>query len=85
MIASPDAATITKVVLVRPMAVTHQTDTEQKVIEMPNAHDHANPDQIRVTAPDGGHPHSYAQKGYYMLFALNAQGVPSVGRWVYLH
>lgn len=85
VISSPDAATITKVVLVRPMAVTHQTDTEQKVIEMPNAHDHANPDQIRVTAPDGGHPHSYAQKGYYMLFALNAQGVPSVGRWVYLH
>lgn len=84
-IASPDAATITKVVLVRPMAVTHQTDSEQKVIEMANAHDHANPDQIRVTAPDGGHPHSYAQKGYYMLFALNAQGVPSVARWIYLH
>ena len=84
-ITSPDAATITKVVLVRPMAVTHQTDTEQKVIEMPNAHDHANPDQIRVTAPDGGHPHSYAQKGYYMMFALNAQGVPSVARWVFLH
>jgi hypothetical protein len=84
-ITSPDAATITKVVLVRPMAVTHQTDTEQKVIEMANAHDHANPDQIRVTAPDGGHPHSYAQKGHYMMFALNAKGVPSVARWVFLH
>ena len=84
-ISSPEAETITKVVLVRPMAVTHQTDSEQKVIEMVNAHDHANPDQIRVTAPDGGHPHSFAQKGYYMLFAVNAAGVPSVAKWVFLH
>ncbi len=84
-ISSPEAETITKVVLVRPMAVTHQTDSEQKVIEMDNAHDHANPDQIRVTAPNGGHPHSFAQKGYYMLFAINAAGVPSVAKWIYLH
>jgi galactose oxidase-like protein len=34
-IASPDAETITKVVLARPMAVTHQTDTEQKILELP--------------------------------------------------
>jgi hypothetical protein len=34
-IASPDAATITKVVLARPMAVTHQTDTEQKILNLP--------------------------------------------------
>src|SRR6266545_2511280 len=32
-IESPDAATITNVVLARPMAVTHQTDTEQKILE----------------------------------------------------
>lgn len=82
---SPNAETITKVVLVRPMAVTHQTDTEQKVIEMANVHDHANPDQITVTAPNGGHPHSYAQKGHYMMFAINASGIPSVARWVFLH
>lgn len=85
VISSPDAATITKVVLVRPMAVTHQTDSEQKVIELDNVHDHANPSQIRVTAPDGGHPHSFAQKGYYMMFAVNAQGVPSVAKWIHLH
>lgn len=85
LISSPEAETITKVVLVRPMAVTHQTDSEQKVIEMENVHDHTNPSQIRVTAPNGGHPHSYAQKGYYMMFAVNAQGVPSVAKWIYLH
>ena len=33
---SPDAEAVSKLVLVRPMAVTHQTDTEQKVLEMPH-------------------------------------------------
>jgi hypothetical protein len=31
---TPAAANLQKVVLVRPMAVTHQTDTEQRVIRM---------------------------------------------------
>jgi Galactose oxidase-like, Early set domain len=35
IIGSPDSAMITKVVLARPMAVTHQTDSEQKILEMP--------------------------------------------------
>ena len=55
-IESPDASAIVKVVLVRPMAVTHQTDTEQRVIEMPYVHDHANPTRLGLTAPHGGHP-----------------------------
>ncbi len=85
VIESPDAAAIVKVVLVRPMAVTHQTDTEQKVLEMPYIHDHANPARLTLTAPHGGHPHSLAQQGYYMMFAINNNGVPSVARWIYLH
>ncbi len=85
VIESPDAASIVKVVLVRPMAVTHQTDSEQKVLEMPYIHDHANPTRLALTAPHGGHPHSLAQQGYYMMFAINNTGVPSVARWIYLH
>jgi hypothetical protein len=84
-IESSDAASIVKVVLVRPMAVTHQTDTEQKVLEMPYIHDHANPTRLTLTAPHGGHPHSLAQQGYYMMFAINSGGVPSVAKWIYLH
>jgi hypothetical protein len=83
-IESPDAPSIDRVVLVRPMAVTHQTDTEQKVIELPIAHQ-GNPKKVRVKAPHGGHPHSLAQQGYYMMFALDAAGVPSTAEWVYLH
>ena len=85
VIESPDASSIVKVVLVRPMAVTHQTDTEQKVLEMPYIHDHANPVRLTLTAPHGGHPHSLAQQGYYMMFAINNSGVPSVAKWIYLH
>lgn len=74
-----------KFVMVRPMAVTHQTDTEQKVLELPAVHDHVTPTRFTLTAPHGGHPHSLAQQGYYMLFAINSNGVPSVARWIYLH
>jgi len=85
VIESPDAATITKVVLARPMAVTHQTDTEQRILEMPYIHDHARPARLTLTAPHGGHPHSIAPQGYYMMFAININGVPSVAHWIYLH
>jgi hypothetical protein len=85
VIESPDASSIVKVVLVRPMAVTHQTDSEQKVLEMPYIHDHAHPTRLTLTAPHGGHPHSHAQQGYYMMFAINNNDVPSIAKWIYLH
>lgn len=85
VIESPNADTIVKVVLVRPMAVTHQTDTEQKILELPYVHDHAHPSRLTLTAPHGGHPHALAQQGYYMMFAINNNGVPSVAKWIHLH
>lgn len=85
VIESPDADSIIKVVLVRPMAITHQTDTEQKVLEMPYIYDHTVPTLLTVTAPHSGHPHSLAQQGYYMMFIIKNSGVPSVAKWIYLH
>ncbi len=81
---TPDAPNIARVVLVRPMAVTHQTDSEQRVIEMcPLIHLDAM--TLRLTAPDGGHPHPMAPRGHYMLFIIDNNGIPSVAEWVYLH
>jgi hypothetical protein len=40
---------------------------------------------LTLTAPDGAVPHSLAQQGYYMLFAINKNGVPSVANWIYLY
>lgn len=83
IIGTADAPCIAKVVLVRPMAVTHQTDTEQRVIQL--EFHCANPDEIVTTMPDGEHPHGLAPRGYYLLFILSDRGVPSEGRFVYLH
>lgn len=79
---SPEAADIQKVVLVRPMAVTHQLDTEQRVIPLQFTQSGTT---LNVTAPDGVHPHPVAPRGYYMLFILNGDGVPSKAEFVYLH
>lgn len=84
-IESPDAPSIAKVVLVRPMAITHQTDGEQRVLEMPVTHDPGNPTQLTLLAPHGGHPHAVAPMGYYMLFAVTNAGVPSEGKFIFLH
>lgn len=84
-------ATIDRVVMVKPMAVTHQTDTEQRVIRL--AHIQTGPSTISVTAPDGrvypygpggGHTHAIAGRGYYMLFLIDTAGVPSRAKFIRL-
>ena len=82
-IETPQADEIRKVVLVRPMAVTHQTDSEQRVIEV-QFHKSA-ADTLNAVAPNGRHPHAMAPRGWYMLFILNAKGVPSVAKFIHLH
>lgn len=83
-IGTPDATAITRVTMVKPMAVTHQTETNQRVIELSFLHDHVHPNNLIATAPDGASPHAFAPRGYYMLFILNGNGVPSVAKWVRL-
>lgn len=78
---SPEAADIERVVLVRPMAVTHQTDSEQRVIRMPFTQAGTT---LTVTVPDPDHPHGTAPRGHYMLFIID-DGVPSEGRFIFLH
>ena len=83
-IGTPNAASVVKVTMVRPMAVTHQTEPNQRVIELPFLYDHVHPNNLIATAPDGGIPHAFAPRGYYMLFIFNGSGVPSVAKWIYL-
>jgi hypothetical protein len=82
-IATPEADDIARVVLMRPMAVTHQTDSEQRVIALPFMQ--TNSTTLRATMPDGVHPHGIAPRGHYLLFILNAAGVPSEGQFIFLH
>lgn len=80
-VATPDVAGIKKVVLVRPTAVTHHTDTDQRVIPLEFSKSGTH---LEVTAPNGNHPHYDAIRGHYMLFILNDKDVPSEGKFVEL-
>lgn len=89
MISTPSAANIAaggKVVLVKPMAFTHHTDTEQRVLELEFE---LSGSSLRAVAPKGiqnpwnGRP--LAPRGYYMLFLFDSRGVPSTAEFVKLH
>lgn len=77
-IRTPDAAEIGSVVLVRPGAVTHSFDMEQRLIELSFQ---PGPGNLRATAPPNGF---IAPPGYYMLFLINRAGVPSLAKFVHL-
>ena len=74
-----NAANIASVVLLRPGAPTHAFDMEQRLVELPFT---AGSGVLNVTAPPSG---GIAPPGYYMLFILNSQGVPSVATFVKLN
>ena len=82
-IETSQASQITKVVLVRPMAPTHNTDSEQRVIQL--LFHAAGATTLSATAPNGWHPHATAPRGWYMLFILNGDGVPSEAKFIQLH
>ncbi len=66
-IATPDAARITRVAIMRPACVTHHTDTEQRFIELPMSPvDATSLQATMVPAADS----SLAPPGYYMLWIL---------------
>ena len=75
---TPDAAQIASVVLVRPGAATHAFDMEQRLVGLSYT---VGSGVLNVTAPPNG---NIAPPGYYMLFVLDAAGVPSVARFVRL-
>ena len=82
-IETPDPSEIAKVVLLRPMAVTHQTDSEQRVIHL--SHSISGATTLTAEAPNGWHPHALAPQGWYMLFLIDTDGVPSVAHFIHLH
>ena len=69
---TPDATSITAVTLVRLSAVTHAFDMNQRFLRL--AFSQA-PGRLTVTAPSVA---AIAPPGHYMLFVLNAAGVPSI-------
>jgi hypothetical protein len=73
---TPDAASISSAVLMRNGAVTHAFDMDQRYVGLSFT---AGSGVLNVTGPPNA---NIAPPGYYMLFILNASGVPSVARMV---
>lgn len=71
---TPDAASVTKVTLIRFGSVTHAFDQGQRLVSLTFS---AVSGGISVTLPAS---RNMAPPGPYMLFLVNGNGVPSVGR-----
>ncbi|WP_129842561.1 kelch motif-containing protein [Streptomyces sp. RFCAC02] len=74
--ATDDADRIAEARLMRPSAVTHTTDVEQRSIELGVA---TGDGEVTFAVPDDP---SLVPPGWYMLFALDDEGTPSVASWV---
>ncbi|HEX8087200.1 MAG TPA: galactose oxidase-like domain-containing protein, partial [Blastocatellia bacterium] len=73
-IGTPDATGITKVTLIRLSSVTHAFNQNQRINILSYRQ---TPGGLSVRAPGSG---SLCPPGYYMLFIVNGNGVPSVAQ-----
>ncbi len=66
-------------VLIHPTAVTHANDMSGRFVELAVSSRSGTASWLKAPANA-----NLAQPGYYMLFAVDANGVPSVATWVHL-
>ncbi len=76
--AARDSADIATARLIRPSAVTHVTNLQQRSIALGLTR-HANSVELSIPTAAGLIP-----SGWYMLFVTNHEGTPSVARWVHV-
>ena len=77
-VSTPEAENIKFIVLIRAGAVTHAFDMDQRLVGLTFA---AVGGVLHATAPANG---NLAPPGYYLLFILDNEGVPSVAQFVHL-
>jgi beta-lactam-binding protein with PASTA domain len=75
-VATPDAASIASVALISPGSVTHAFNHNQRFMNLAFS---VTPSGLNVAAPANA---NLAPPGYYMLFIVNGNGVPSVATFV---
>ena len=77
-IQTPDAQGITKVALIRPSAITHAWNSEQRYVRLPFTKDTG---KLTATVPNSS---AQVPPGYYMLFIVNDHGVPAVAPFIHI-
>ncbi|MCB5178455.1 galactose oxidase-like domain-containing protein [Streptomyces antimicrobicus] len=70
---------VAKAELIRPAAVTHSSDPNQRFVDLPLTVVNDTTVDLNVTSNP-----NLAPPGWYMLFAVDAAGVPSIATWVHL-
>lgn len=70
---------IAKAELIRPAAVTHSSDPNQRFVDLPMSVVDDRTIDLNVTSNP-----NLAPPGWYMLFGVDANGIPSVAEWVHL-
>jgi hypothetical protein len=73
---TPDASTISSVVIMKDGSVTHAFNMDQRLVGLSFT---AGSGVLNVTGPPNG---NIAPPGYYMIFLINTSGVPSVAKFV---
>lgn len=71
-------APVTRAVLLRPGSVTHTNEMDQRHVELAVT---VTGRLVQATAPASG---TVAPAGWYLLFLVDAAGVPSKGAWVHV-
>ncbi len=76
VIQSPDSATTSSIAMIRPSTVTHQFNQDQHFVSLAFQNSGG---QLSVQAPANA---NVAPPGFYMVFLVNANGVPSVAKFI---
>ncbi|MGO4461479.1 galactose oxidase-like domain-containing protein, partial [Streptomyces sp. M-16] len=76
---SSTASAVRRAVLLAPTTVTHAVNTSQRHLELPVTGVRGDTITLRTPATPADAP-----PGYYMLFLLDGQGVPSTAKWLKL-
>ncbi|GAC1369838.1 MAG: kelch motif-containing protein [Candidatus Saccharimonadales bacterium] len=75
-VTSPQAENIVSARLIRPSAVTHVTDVDQRSVALDISRDSSS---LKLKLPSQA---TLVPPGYYMLFLVDKDGTPSVAKWV---
>jgi hypothetical protein len=74
---TPQAGTVTRVAVIRSGSVTHAFGNDQRYVGL--EFQPTSGSRLRIVAPPNG---NVAPPGYYLLFLINGEGVPSEGRFI---
>lgn len=72
---TPDSSEITHVVMIKNSSTTHNNNMDQRCLVIPISYETNN--VLKLSSPKDG---TYAPPGYYMLFILNTNNVPSFAK-----